>query len=667
MKFKIGLIFYSLFFSFPFCSNAGDILSQSKEVQDLVSINIEKGNEIEKLFPDSAIYFYQKGLQILEDSTKLKTHKNYLFSKTDLLTKIGYIFFLQSKYSFATNYYNKALITAKLSGNDSLQAECYFNIGELCLENGNCAKAVNYYSHANSLYEKINNKEGMFWSNIGLGIIFRELGNKDLSIYHAEKAKQIGKEEKNKLFIATSENNIGNLYTQIGDYKTALKYLMNSLKSFMQHGDEKLVSDCYESIGDVYKELKEFTRAIEYYRKSTEIAESLNDNYRLFSRYANLATSFSAIHSNENALMYFSKTVELARSIGDKDRMSKIYIMLADFYKKNKNLEKARDYINLSLINSKEVSDTVSIVAGQIALSELLFLEGKYNGAYYSAKNAFEISQKKNLTKNISEAAKNLSQISLKLKDYKSAYKFLEIYKSVEDSLFNLEKITVLEDIQAKYKLEQLENEKTKIVNEANLTENQLQNRNLLILILAISIIGSLFVFITYFLRKRNEKIEEKEKASRLTKKIDLLNNQLNLKNRELTSKALLISHNNKTLQEIIGSIDLFLKDENGDKRKIRHLKNKLQEISEKDSWNDFLQHFEEVHPKFYKKLTEKYTSLTSSELKICAFLKMNLNTKEIAQITNQTTKSVEVARTRIRKKLGVEHNESLTQAIQSL
>ena len=45
----------------------------------------------------------------------------------------------------------------------------------------------------------------------------------------------------------------------------------------------------------------------------------------------------------------------------------------------------------------------------------------------------------------------------------------------------------------------------------------------------------------------------------------------------------------------------------------------------------------------------------------------MNLNTKEIAQITNQTTKSVEVARTRIRKKLGVEHNEILTQAIQSL
>jgi len=145
------------------------------------------------------------------------------------------------------------------------------------------------------------------------------------------------------------------------------------------------------------------------------------------------------------------------------------------------------------------------------------------------------------------------------------------------------------------------------------------------------------------------------------------LNSQLNAKNRELTSKALLIANNNKILEEAVETIDNYLSNENPDKKELRRLKSHLQGIYEEKSWEDFIKHFEDVHPNFYKNITEKYPDLTTGELKICAFLKMNLNTKEISQITNQTTKSIEVARTRIRKKLGIDHNQSLTKTIQSI
>jgi DNA-binding CsgD family transcriptional regulator len=341
--------------------------------------------------------------------------------------------------------------------------------------------------------------------------------------------------------------------------------------------------------------------------------------------------------------------------------------MLADFYKKNNDLENAENFLNKSLVISQEIGDTVSIVSALNFLAELNFLKEKYLPAKNFAKDAFNLAEKKDLPKHISEAAKYLSQISSKLKDFNSAYNFLKIHKEIEDSLLSIEKIKAFEDIQAKYKLEQLETEKLRIENQALVSKTQIQNRNLLILILIILIIISLFTLGTFFYRKRKERKIENENASKLTKKIDLLSSQLNTKNRELTSKALMISSNNKTFHEIVTEIDEFLNDESNDKKKIRQLKNKLQSISEEESWNDFLQHFEEVHPEFYKKITEKFSSLSSSEQKICAFLKMNLNTKEIAQITNQTTKSVEVARTRIRKKLGIDHNESLTQAIHNL
>ena len=666
MKIKVIFItFYFLFFNI-FQNIYSQTPNYSNEITDFKDYS-EKAKKLTKLFPDSAIFYYQKALTLLDEEKKIKTSELILLQKTDIQTKIGHIFFQQSKYSFAAKYYNLALENAKTTGNDSLLAECFFNNGELGLENGKYANAVASYNEAMKLFEKKSNQDGLFWTNVGLGIVFRELGNKDLSIRHHEKSREIGENLNNKYFIAVSNNNIGNLYTQIGNYQTALSYLMKSLKSFTEFGDEKFVSDCYESIGNVYKELKEFPRAIEYFKLSTVIAENLNDNYRLLSRYANLASSFVSLNNNENALMYFSKTLELAQAVGDKARLSEIQIMLADFYKKNNDLIEAKNYLNKSIITSKEIGDTVSIITALNNLAELNLIEKNYSKAKIFAIEAYNIAVKKELPKHISEAAKILSETHNKLNDYKLAYNYLILHKNIEDSLLTIEKFKALEDIQAKYKLEQLETEKLRIQNQALTSKNEIQNRNLLILILIILIVISLFILGTFIYKKRKEKIIEKENANKLTKKIDLLNSQLNTKNRELTSKALMISSNNKILHEIVLEIDGIISDETGDKKKIRQLKNKLQSISEEESWKDFLQHFEEVHPEFYKKLNENYTLLTQSEQKICAFLKMNLNTKDIAQITNQTTKSVEVARTRIRKKLGIDHTESLTQAIHNL
>jgi len=98
----------------------------------------------------------------------------------------------------------------------------------------------------------------------------------------------------------------------------------------------------------------------------------------------------------------------------------------------------------------------------------------------------------------------------------------------------------------------------------------------------------------------------------------------------------------------------------------LKQLKKQLQQIYEEKSWDDFMQHFEQVHPKFYSSLFEKCKELSPMEQKVCAFLKMNLNTKDISQITSQSVKAIEVMRSRIRKKLRIPHESSLTEIIQS-
>jgi DNA-binding CsgD family transcriptional regulator len=69
---------------------------------------------------------------------------------------------------------------------------------------------------------------------------------------------------------------------------------------------------------------------------------------------------------------------------------------------------------------------------------------------------------------------------------------------------------------------------------------------------------------------------------------------------------------------------------------------------------------FQNVHIDFYKNLGEKFPDLSPNELKMCAFLKLNMSTKEIAALTYQSQDSIRQARSRLRQKLGVAKEENL-------
>jgi tetratricopeptide (TPR) repeat protein len=665
VKFRYFILFFNLIFSlhlfFPsLYRSQGLENSLNEEFHDYLL----KGDQLENLFPDSAIYYYQKALEILNND---QLDNDILESKIDLFIKVGRIFHLQSKYSFANDYYSRALSESQAILNDSLMAESNFNIAEINLENGSYANAVTSYITAKELFRKINYVDGIFWSDIGLGIIYRELGNAELSKKHYGLAIKLGESENKKDYIAISYNNLGNLYKQIGEYDTAIKYLQLALKSFENYGEEKFVSDCLEGIGEVYAEINNHERAIEYFKRSTEIAEALNDNYRLFSKYANTANSYVQIGDNKNALMYFSKTIELAQSIGDKARLSEVLIMVSDFYKSSGDLNLALLNLNKSLLISKEVGDTVSIATALNSLSELYFQKKDYKAAYQNALKSFQISSQKNLMKTLAKSSLSLSRILEIQGNYEDSFYYFKIYTKTKDALLNSEKLKILEDTEAKYNTERIKSEKLELENTSLASERQLQNQNILIFFLGVVLLISLVGIGFYLFRKRIERRKSSQNSLRMKRRIDLLNSQINEKNRELTSKALLISQNNEVLRSVVNSIEDYLKDEKRDKNELKRLKKQLQEIYEEKSWDDFLQHFEQVHPQFYKNLLAKCDDLSPTEQKVCAFLKMNLNTKEISQITSQTTKAIEVMRSRIRKKMDIPHEESLTKTIQIL
>ena len=93
-----------------------------------------------------------------------------------------------------------------------------------------------------------------------------------------------------------------------------------------------------------------------------------------------------------------------------------------------------------------------------------------------------------------------------------------------------------------------------------------------------------------------------------------------------------------------------------------------LKETANSDFWTEFNLRFKDVNQEFYDKLNEQHPDLTVNERKICAFLFLDMSTKEIENITGQSLNSINLARTRLRKKLGItSHKTSINAMLQNL
>jgi DNA-binding response OmpR family regulator len=173
------------------------------------------------------------------------------------------------------------------------------------------------------------------------------------------------------------------------------------------------------------------------------------------------------------------------------------------------------------------------------------------------------------------------------------------------------------------------------------------------------------------FIRKPIDAIELTARLGSMLLLSDYYKETVNLKNRELVSIAVNIMQNNEFNLKVLNGIN-EINTEFGLLNK--NLEKKLQSLSHDislkikgESWLHFEAYFKNVHPRFFEKLALQFPNLTPAEIKLAAFLRLNLTTKEIASITFITPGSIKTARNRLRKKLGLPFDENLNVFLMSL
>jgi len=171
-------------------------------------------------------------------------------------------------------------------------------------------------------------------------------------------------------------------------------------------------------------------------------------------------------------------------------------------------------------------------------------------------------------------------------------------------------------------------------------------------------------------LKSKNEEIDQissdsKRAIDRLQS--EKLKTEIDLKNDRLTTITMLLMNKNEFIQNIREKIESYI-GEGASKQELKYLVRNIDDnLSDNDSWDQFAYHFDQVHGDYLKKLSDSNVKLSPREIKLAAFLRMNMSSKEISNLLNITSRSVELARYRLRKKLKLERDQNLVEYLINL
>ncbi len=161
----------------------------------------------------------------------------------------------------------------------------------------------------------------------------------------------------------------------------------------------------------------------------------------------------------------------------------------------------------------------------------------------------------------------------------------------------------------------------------------------------------------------------EKELLVRIRTHLDLkitrdaLATELRFKKKIMIENALYISRRTEIGNSIVDDLRAINKETRNEySDKILTAISKLKNMIKGQEWKEFELRFEEEHSKFRETISESHPDLTPNEVKLCTFLRLNMSSKEISEITGQSVRALETARSRMRKKLGLSRSDNLVQ-----
>jgi len=576
------------------------------------------------------------------------------------------VYFRNLEYAKALKQDSLALKLSHEYNQTTLKAESYFNLAEVFLEQSKFKSATDCYRSALENYTEMKDPSGIFWSYLGMGIVQKQSGNFGNAIDFYNQALEVAKKSKMLAEEASCLNNLGNIYRKQGDFSKAMESYQLAIEVFRTLNDDDAVSDCLNNIGNLYLDNGDPFRALDYYKQSLTTALEKNDQYRLIIRYKNLAGAYTELKDYDNARQYLDDALILADKSGDKSFLASCNMQMGKLHSLRNDYIIAIAYYTKAENIYAETGSIAEQCESLIQLAMAKIEKGALKEARTDAKKALELAVQTGSLKSQLDANQCMVICLEKANALDESYPFLQKVSQLKDSIYSAEKYRTIEELEADFARNELKRENEILTQNSLLQKKAIRAKNLILFLLGITLLLSGAVIWLVYKRQKEATREVGRVKQSSEESIEKLHDDLVNKERELTTKTISINQKNQILEGLIGELDK-LKNSNASSSSILQLQNQLKTELSPNTWKEFEIQFNEVHPGFQNQLLKRFPELSPSERRLCSFLRLDMNTREIASLTGQTFKSIEVARTRIRKKMNLSRVDNLSNFIASI
>ena len=536
----------------------------------------------------------------------------------------------------------------------------------LCLHSGICT-CLQAQSSANIAF--LLGKAGYY-----------EYLNEDSCLYYASQAYTESVIQKDKMSQALAVAKIANAHQGKGEYEKALSYAQSLRDLSQQLHDDALLAQALMLTGTVYLDMGIFDAAYTHLTQAITILlqEPETNSDKLGNGYNALGVLAAKQSQYEQAQNYIEKGLSLIDTLRDKQQIILLNSNLALCCIYNKEIERGKRLLKeqIQRVLSQDIPYNLTFL--QLSLCRIHIESGHYDQALEYGEMALASAEEKNnllstaqslyyigyihfITQHDPEAlacllqadsiARQLELLDIQaytaghiaalyesMGEYEQAYRYAVRQNRDNNTLNQKTNRENLYRLRHEYQYKQ------------QLAEMEAETHKKTTRWILITSFSGLTLLLLWTWQSR-----QKIKLKNIQLKQDQTYLELEQKNKEITTKTLYLQQKNKLLADIVDRLEkakhLF---KVSNQPIIDQIIRELTQSTKDNSWEEFELRFEQVHTDFFKKLNERFPNLSPTEKRLCAYLKLNMNSKEIAALTHTTVGNVEQARFRLRKKMGL-------------
>lgn len=479
-----------------------------------------------------------------------------------------------------------------------------------------------------------------------------ELTNQpDTSLLYLQKAMDLLEPDPDSTLLGEILFSRSYAYQEKGYYELAATDALHAAKIFEALESSLDLAYVYQYLGVISDRTDNLEAAIAWEEKAIKHSIISESDRQLAHSYFNAGFYQDRLGNIDIAKSYYLAAYDHAVATEQTHAAMRVSYQLAESYNKKSALDSTLYWLSISETNALSFNDKYILGCVYRMKAKLALNRNSFNEAMLQLKNSESYLDNNPKPQEQIDAYNETAEILKQLNQHERSLLYLTKAQTIKDSLFTLRQFQKVEELNLIYQTEKKDAEIQLLNTQVALDQSKKKS-----LWGGLALLGTLACSIIYTLlqrAKKNKKIFEQEKRIESERRRNL-EQELEFKKKELTAKALQLAGKNQFLnsleseiQQLKSSVD---KKVSKSSEKISRMINRDQ--TDDEDWNQFGQEFSSIHQDFLDRLVQEYGKFSKGELRLIALMKMNLSSKDMANILRITEDGIKKARYRLRKKM---------------